>query len=88
MTHLFMRRETIFGVRSYHLGFLGSLNLFAVGYNFMGVAIESIHGYIYSAVYTTLYRAPIDGSAIEPVTDNGKMQVYNINTFDKGMLVI
>ena len=47
----------------------------------MGVDIESIHGYIYSAVYHTLYRAPIDGSSMETLTDKGKIQVYNTNTF-------
>ena len=55
----------------------------------MGVSIESIHGYIYSAAFSAraLYRAPIDGSSRETVIDKGKIQFYNANSFSKGMFL-
>ena len=47
----------------------------------MGVAIESIYGYIYSAAYSKLFRASIDGSSRETLIEEGKIQVYNTNSF-------
>ena len=44
------------------------------GGHFMGVTIDSIHEYIYTAVFEKLsYRAKLDGSSFESILTEGKM---------------